>query len=1191
MTNSLPITTPDSQTCATSLLDALLEQDSRRSQILAQPAQHTDDLVLVGLGRMYLSKDGNPAQDPSTYHLWMTDMDGIVEAFRAGRTIGEKHNQPCVTMAWPVVAGSSKMANCGGVMWGVLDIDEDMDDAKVELLKRYFAPWGHYIFTSASHDPLGIAGPSKYRVKVMFFFDRNVTYAESAWVMWELALEVAEYVGIDLVNYPKAIDPCCKRAMQPQLIPAHKSAAIMAQSWDHYQPGPAVRISERVKRAQARIVEAEKIKEEKKIETQRRKLAMLAKMGANAHASAMTNPSFAATGNMDWPEVAQGYGIDREAGAFAEISALGIHPGRGTSNKDLYRAAWICREWALDSTEARRVFDQCFAGVYEPRRLDQKIESCYGQGANSSDGKAIERVVGARDFNIEDGFSFDTPVSNDSGICAETNYGVKCVLSQAPTEGSEFLAQHTSLTVESEDSDAPAVGPLLGANPLTELITESRVVAPIKPSGKKIHQPKLDPIASYKDLPARVFYVKSPCGTGKNYTLRGMFESLADEGKDALGLVHRQSLAWSVNSSYPSLACYLEEGTVDKEGGITGSAVVCLDSLEKVRLSIFENSEIKDRKITVVLLDEVEQLARHMVGQTLKQRHRIGPVYKALSRILQSADYIICQDADLSMVSVRFIRDLMEWTEPHHREEFALVNTWRDTDRTANVYSSEMQLVDKLIEVGADDRVWCYSTGRNGAAAAHLAYTRAHPGKRAILLDRYTSTTPAAAALLSQKTPAEAQAAWASYDAVFCTGTVGTGVSVEVPFHVFGLCSSGAGPIAQDVKQGLHRVRGPIAKQVHLFIGGPARFAETNSEIVQSNMRQNSKEARQFLKDLDKEWKQYVDKAGDKDVQYIAPEDPQVVSLACDVEAQRARWGNHFADHAKKDPITGLIKEVVRGPLLVHLESCGFQLNPVAPPAKDVAKAMKKQMEALRKEVKVEKAKRGAASPLYTLKEALDEFGRQGTPEAEAVITKATIVDFHGPVVRPAVTVDQILQDRDGAYQRQCRTLAKVIAWQSGNKAAVAALDAEDADTGLSVQISSSAVQTRDLVALLRVFGIADLRTMVAVQTPLVGNPEVIKALATVYRDRFERTLRVNLGKGYIEKPVTLIQMLLDRMALKTTANRVRNKASFHTIRQDVWAQTFADAQQYLKKITTPVAAPLLLEEATFEHISSLLED
>lgn len=738
------------------------------------------------------------------------------------------------------------------------------------------------------------------------------------------------------------------------------------------------------------------------------------------------------------------------------------------------------------------------------------------------------------------------------------------------------------------------MAPLLSANPLKELADKTGAVTPILPPGRKVHQPRLDPIRSCADLPARVFYVKSPCGTGKNYTLRGLFENLAAEGKDALGLVHRQSLAWSVNASYPSLACYLAEGTIDKEGGIGKSAVVCLDSLEKVRISTFTDGEIGDRKITVVLLDEVEQLARHMVGATLKKRRRIGPVYRALRTILQSADHIICQDADLSMVAIRFIRDLMEWTKPEEFDEFALKNEWRDTDRTATIYSSEGQLVEKLVEVGADEKVWCYSTSRNGAAAAHLAYTRTHPDKRAILLDRFTSTLPEQAALLSQKTPAEAQAAWSAYDAVFCTGTVGTGVSVEVPFRVFGLCGSGHGPIAQDVKQGLHRVRAPIGKQIDIYVGGRVCTGETNGEIVKSNMRTNSEESRKFLQEVT-EWPLYVEKSGELDVKAVDKStDPYLVALACDVEAQRARWGNHFADVTVKDPITAVAVGTKRGPLLHHLEGCGFTLKAVAAPAKDELKALKTWMDALRKETKVEKAKRAVQAPLYTLKAALEEYGQQGTPEAEAVTTKAEIVDFHGSARRPGLTVDQVLQDREGMYRWQCRLLARVIAWHRGDKAAVVALDAEDADTGLSVQFGNAAVQTRDLVALLRVFGIDNLESAAKDQLVLRGNPLVIEHLAKTYRERFIRTLKITLGKGYVDKPITLAQILLERMGLRTLATRPRRgktQATTHTIRPEVFDQVFADAQQYLTKITTkvaPIAAPELGSIADVEAALAL---
>lgn len=49
----------------------------------------------------------------------------------------------------------------------------------------------------------------------------------------------------------------------------------------------------------------------------------------------------------------------------------------------------------------------------------------------------------------------------------------------------------------------------------------------------------------------------------------------------------------------------------------------------------------------------------------------------------------------------------------------------------------------------------------------------------------------------------------------------------------------------------------------------------------------------------------------------------------------------------------------------------------------------------------------------------------------------------------PLYTLERAIEEY-GLYRWQCRLLARVIAWQRGDKVAVGALDAEDADTGLS---------------------------------------------------------------------------------------------------------------------------------------------
>lgn len=1178
MTHSLEDSTPDSHTCEPGpAQDLHLGIVDPIEAIRRNPPKSTDGgKTLFGLGAMSLNvKTGRPQQDPQTYQLWDATFQEVVDLYRKNRRVGEKHNQLCVTMGHPKPYGFSTEDDCAGVLVGFLDIDEQMDDDRWEKLKKYFSPYGAYLFTSASHDPLGVSGPPVYKAKIMFLFDTCLTYKQSAIVMGELRQEVADYAGIDLVAGPKAIDLCCERAMQPQLIPAHKSTAVMGQAKDFLAHGPAFPAKERARRAQERIETEEALELEHRIENRRRAKAALDRLGSNAHGAVLSHTSFMDdSGRVEWSLVAAANGINAEEMAIDEIAALGIKPGQHRSNDGLFRSAWICREWALSVERAECVLQQVYAGLYDSERLREKVLSCYKRPPSPSDGRKIAHLIGEREITLDDLY-----LPEQSTVTS---------LVQTPLYKNKLIGgvwtRDTDLAVEQGELAAP--GDLQGApdqlgHPDAVILPRGRQIV------RHINQPQLDLVRTLADIPARLWMIRSPCGTGKNFTLRGLFEMLARSGKRAMGVVNRRSLAWSLHRSYPSLGCYLAEGVVDKDGGIDQSAVVCLDSILKVRSFVFENGEEVSRRITITLLDEVEQLAQHMVGGTISKAKKIAPVYQALARMLQNSDYIIAQDADLSPLAARFLRDLLGWVKPEDFDQAILINDWVDTDRSAITYECEGAVVQKLIEVGATDPVWYFSSTEMGATVAHLAYTRTYPGKKAILLTQPTSLTAEAKALLRETDPQKAAIAWRHFDAVFCSTTVGTGISVEQHFNVFANCQTFRdGLTAQANKQGIERVRPAfvVNKTVHLYIGGRIYHGECNSEVIQSNRRISTKENKAYF-DKISGWKEYVERANEKDIKYIDPNDPAISALAADVEAQRNQWGNNFCDVEITHPITKVVS-IKKCRMRAHLEQIGYTLRAGPSLAPDEKKALDKWMMMLRKEVRDQTVKACKAANPHTVKEAKAIYGEGGTPEAEAALTKAEILAFHG-LQDKDLSEEKIARDNDGRYRALCISFAWVVCWQLGGKAPIVALDAENADSGVSVQLSNAALRTDLLVAMFAAFGIKDFLQDSKDGTPIVAKPTALAYLFK-HRDTVFRVLGWHLTKDHEARPMTLLRSLLLRVGLKTISTRPRSTTGSRPPRgyqldPQRTIEMMGDAMCYLDKITTaipqPLAGDLSLEE------------
>ncbi len=196
-----------------------------------------------------------------------------------------------------------------------------------------------------------------------------------------------------------------------------------------------------------------------------------------------------------------------------------------------------------------------------------------------------------------------------------------------------------------------------GAPPLA-LVQEEDVV---EPPGEEEGGKTLEVHQRYLEIPpelwagASLVTVRSGVGTGKTTEIARMC------GQDPLLLItHRRSLARSLARGFNAV----NYETLRKADwhNLPDRLVVCVDSVPKLMKGLInfgDDGEPILRKYTVVI-DESEQVFRHLHGDTLRRKHLSGRVWECLSMVLTDyADRIVMADAHLSDYSSQVLGLLM----------------------------------------------------------------------------------------------------------------------------------------------------------------------------------------------------------------------------------------------------------------------------------------------------------------------------------------------------------------------------------------------------------------------------------------------------------------------------------------------------------------------------------------------------
>ena len=312
------------------------------------------------------------------------------------------------------------------------------------------------------------------------------------------------------------------------------------------------------------------------------------------------------------------------------------------------------------------------------------------------------------------------------------------------------------------------------------------------------------------DLPkAGIVGIKSAKGTGKTTALIPVVALAQAQNRPVLLLTHRIQLGrflcerigvnW-INQQLPKQP--------------SDSLGLCLDSMWKLNPSDWEGG--------IIILDEVEQSLWHLLHSSTCKKKRLAILktfQHLIARVIETAGLVIAQDADLSDISLDYLKRLAS----NESEPWIAINQWQaergwdvhfydSPNPTALIYQLEQDLrAGHKCYVTTDSRSGRYGSDtidryiKQTLKQLEDSYT-----KTLVVCSHTTNTTghPAVDFVSSINTQAP------EYDAVFVTPTLGTGVSIDVKHfdRVFGIFQ-GVIPDT-EVRQALARVRANVPRHL-----------------------------------------------------------------------------------------------------------------------------------------------------------------------------------------------------------------------------------------------------------------------------------------------------------------------------------------------------------------------------------------
>lgn len=310
-------------------------------------------------------------------------------------------------------------------------------------------------------------------------------------------------------------------------------------------------------------------------------------------------------------------------------------------------------------------------------------------------------------------------------------------------------------------------------------------------------------------LQGGITLVRSPMGTGKTQSAVALVKECKARGQSVLVIGHRRSLLRTLAQRL-GLDLYFE--TIgDDEGATQFQAIAVSDGYAICLDSVPTRLQPDIHKFDVIIVDEAEQVIRHLAGGTLKAKRRLA--FKTFAHYLRVASAVYLMDAHLDDLTLSFVT---RSADPSTVVRF-IVNEPPVEARQYELMPTRETILAKLAAAVAEGKKCYVATNSKNRAIATALWLKEHwPERRVVVVTRENAQQIKIQDLLSNlveefQTGRDGEK---SLDVLIGSPAIGTGIDISFDGgvvgvdHVFGLFEAGI-TTHFDVDQQLGRVRNP----------------------------------------------------------------------------------------------------------------------------------------------------------------------------------------------------------------------------------------------------------------------------------------------------------------------------------------------------------------------------------------------
>jgi len=315
-----------------------------------------------------------------------------------------------------------------------------------------------------------------------------------------------------------------------------------------------------------------------------------------------------------------------------------------------------------------------------------------------------------------------------------------------------------------------------------------------------------------------IIFIKSPKGTGKTV----LIENLVNEHKTSkttgglLAITHRINLGYSLTSR-TGINHYLDEPNPVKQW------LISIDSITKA-------AEQTSIRYSTIIIDEVEQVLRHLTSGTLIDKR--AKVFSSFVKLIRQANRIILLDADISSRLTFEVISSFRYL-PQRDKVQGIINEYKPGGgRVIDLFGDKGHLIYNLQECLArpDSNVFIATNSKNFTNELGVICKDVLNEEAEILVVNADTAKYDKRVQQFIKNPEEESTL---YRAIISSPTLGTGVSVDGTHfnHVYGFFDRGISTYF-DIDQAVSRVRNTNAA-MKIWI----HDTRDNDEIFQDELK------------------------------------------------------------------------------------------------------------------------------------------------------------------------------------------------------------------------------------------------------------------------------------------------------------------------------------------------------------------